>query len=431
MLWAAVRLGVGGTSLALLGFAAAIILPALEGRGPFATTSSIDDIVSLQVFLTAIAIPLLLLAALMDERRQTEQLIDRSEARMKVVAASTDTGMWQWDEATKQLWTTDYCWSMLGIDRSTPLTPGLFLDLVHPDDRGRIRAAMQAVFTTPDLKSLGEFRIRRPDGEVRWFVVRAHTEFDKVGKPIRVSGVLRDVTPYLRAREEATQLAGRLVDLQEKERQSIAEELHDSTAQHLVAVNLNLMALSGRITVTDETRNLLEEIRSSLSEATNELRTFTYLLRPPELAAEGINTALQRYVQGFERRTGVKATLRPSLHADVLPLEQQRALLRIAQESLANVHRHAGAHRVILELRCLGSWLHLVIRDDGKGLSRPPDDAAADPLRLGVGIPGMTARIRQLGGKIDIRSTSKGTTVHVAVPIDREVTLDEVSVQFA
>ena len=99
-------------------------------------------------------------------------------------------------------------------------------------------------------------------------------------------------------------------------------------------------------------------------------------------------------------------------------MDQQRALLRIVQESLANIYRHAAATRVWVDLRRWGDELHLVVRDNGHGMAGASRRSPSEPVRLGVGIPGMAARVRQLGGKIDIRSRAGLTTVHVALPLE-------------
>jgi signal transduction histidine kinase len=289
LLWAAIRWGVGGAGLSLLVFAGAVIVRALQGAGPFAAHSSTISVVSLQVYLTAISIPLMLLAALMQERKA--------------------------------------------------------------------------------------------------------------------------------ARRQSDELAEHLLNMQDEERKAIAEALHASTAQHLVASGLLLDMLERRISATEEARGVIEDIRTSIAEAIHELRTFTYLLRPPELERQGLVDVLQRYVKGFGMRTGLNARIRLGIDADELPIQQQRALLRIAQESLANVHRHAAATRVAVNLRRHGGELHLVIRDDGRGLQTAGVRVDAGSAPLGVGIPGMAARVRQLGGKMDIRSGARGTTVHVALPM--------------
>lgn len=415
LLWAAVRLGVGGTSCSLLVLAAAIVTQALRHNGPFAEGSPIEEVISLQAFLVTSSIPLMLLAALMDERRRTADLLVQSEARMQVAASSTDTGLWQWDARARQMWLTRNCREMFGLGPDTLPTRQTFLDAVHPEDRARMAGtiddALAGVAQTPV-----EFRLR-PDGPPRWILMHTHTDRDDAGQLIRVSGVFRDISERVAVRLEADQLRRRLVSLQDDERRRIAEELHDSTAQHLTAASLNLANLE--LKVPAKTRGLVAEILQSVREATTEIRTFAYLLHPPQLDEGGLCSVLRQYVPGFERRTGVRTSLRLTPRAELLPPDQQQAILRIAQESLGNVHRHALAKTASVDVRCIAGNVHLIVRDDGKGIRPDAGQQLGERLRLGVGMPAMTARVRQLGGRIDVSARRTGTTIHVAIPLPR------------
>ena len=417
LLWAAACWGVWGVSLSLLVAGSAIILAALGGRGVFAISSAPIGIVSLQVFLIAIAIPLVLLAALMEERRRAGEQLRQSQARTGIAAALTDTGLWQWDAVTSQLWMTEHCRKMFGLLPDFAYGPSAFLTAVHPDDRPGLRAALDEALAGKDVQTHSEFRAPDAAGEDRWYVLRTRAERDSHDRAVRVTGIFRDISEWVIAHRQAQQLASRLLTLQEDERRNIAQALHDSTIQHLVAAGLITGMVERRMTGTDETRSLFDDLRGSLHKAVMELRTFTYLLRPPELEHHGLCEVLRKYVTGFGLRTGVRALTRLNPQGDALPLEQQRALLRIAQESLANVHRHAGATRVTVNLRRYQDEMHLVISDDGCGL--PP--RRGQPVNFGVGIPGMAARVRQLGGKIDIRSGLRGAVVHVCLPIEEEL----------
>jgi two-component system, LuxR family, sensor kinase FixL len=205
LLWAAVRLGAGGLSLSLLVVAAVSLTSGYVGRGPFATGSPAENVLSLQVFLIAISIPLLLLAALVEERRRAEESLKQTEARMAVAAASTDTGLWQYDLPMGHLWATEHCRSMFGLDANTPLTPEAFLGAVHPDDRAAASAAMRVAASAAETARRIEFRVNHPSGQ-RWYLATANTEFDAHGEPIRVSGIFRDITPRRKAEQEAEQL---------------------------------------------------------------------------------------------------------------------------------------------------------------------------------------------------------------------------------
>jgi len=97
---------------------------------------------------------------------------------------------------------------------------------------------------------------------------------------------------------------------------------------------------------------------------------------------------------------------------DDAPPEIQRATLRVVQEALANVHRHAAASRVDVGARLVGGCLVVRVRDNGRGMT-----VAGGRHRMGVGIPGMQARLRQFGGDLKIRTGCKGTSLLAHVPV--------------
>ena len=193
------------------------------------------------------------------------------------------------------------------------------------------------------------------------------------------------------------------------ERRRIAEELHDSTAQHLVAAGLGLTKLKGMI-FTPEARDLLSEAMQSIRDATLEIRTLSYLLHPPQLGRVGLCAVLHEYVPGFESRTGVHTSLRLSPEIDRLPIPNQHAILRVAQQSLCNVHRHARATNAWITVRLTGSSVHVVIRDNGKGVDVAAGKELGDRLRMGVG---MSARV-------STPDDGKGAMVHVTIPLPEE-----------
>ncbi len=231
-----------------------------------------------------------------------------------------------------------------------------------------------------------------------------------------------DVTAIKEAEQALGEAAENLLSLQEEERQRISEELHDSTAQHLVAAGLNLMGLRSRVEARGEVLEFLQRIENSLSEASRELRTLTYLLHPPFLEANGLRETVRRYVEGFGKRTGVTAKLRIGQGVDVLPFVLQRPLFRVIQEALANVYRHASASQVAIDLRCIHQHLHLLVRDNGHGMGGVEHlgQKLSEPACPGVGIPGIRARLRQFGGKLVIKSGPRGTMLHAIVPIAAE-----------
>jgi two-component system, NarL family, sensor kinase len=217
------------------------------------------------------------------------------------------------------------------------------------------------------------------------------------------------------ARQELGELSEHLLVLQEEERRRIARELHDSTAQHLVAGTLGLMQIAAVADGNPAVLKACAEVEASLDKGLRELRIFTYLLHPPNLEREGLSATLREFVDGFCRRTGLAAAVRVSGSVDYLPFDLQRTLLRVVQEALANVQRHAMASRVSLVLRQRAGRVLLRVSDNGKGIADAT--AGGEPQRFGVGIRGMRARLKQFGGELRIKTKSRGTTLVAVVPL--------------
>ncbi|MET0658843.1 MAG: histidine kinase [Steroidobacteraceae bacterium] len=205
-----------------------------------------------------------------------------------------------------------------------------------------------------------------------------------------------------------------LVSLQEEERRRIAAELHDSTAQHLVAIELLMMRMRTVAQQTAGADTILDQMKSSLKEAQRELRIFTYLLHPPDLWEDGLKTALERFIEGFEDRTGIVAQAQIGRDIDAIPYPMQRSILRIAQEALANVHRHAQANIVTVKLTLRQGRVDLRVGDNGRGIA----ELSGSAPRHGVGIPGMRARARHFGGDVKLFSGRRGTLVAAMIPCE-------------
>jgi signal transduction histidine kinase len=221
------------------------------------------------------------------------------------------------------------------------------------------------------------------------------------------------------AQETIKDLSQRLLDLQEQERQRIAVELHDSTAQQLTAIGLHLIALRNQSPHDPATQRTFDEIERLVDESQREIRDFSYLLHPPYLDRDGLRTTLRRFIEGYARRTGLKATAQITHAVDSFTPEVQRALLRIVQEALSNVHRHAAASDVQITMKATARLFLFGVSDNGKGMGSPATGDASRPPPPGLGLPGMQARVRHLGGALRITSGTHGTTIVGKVPLSR------------
>jgi two-component system NarL family sensor kinase len=253
-------------------------------------------------------------------------------------------------------------------------------------------------------------------GDTRWFQMRA-SRFE-VGGAFKIVVAHEDVTEVRHADDERRAFGSQLLCTLEEERRRIARELHDSTAQHLTAVGLQLTRLR-QMNDGREIDSCVSEAREALLEAQREIRTFSYLLHPPVTDSESLISATNRLLEGFELRTGLTAKLR---HFDdplpALSSDRGAALFRVLQEALANVHKHAGARTVSVCLRHRGGSLLVEVEDDGAGIDIVDWEPGSHAhIVFGVGIPGMRARMKQFDGDLTIRRGRKGTIVRAWLPV--------------
>lgn len=252
------------------------------------------------------------------------------------------------------------------------------------------------------------------DRTALWYRLRA-TRIH-LGRWTGVIVTIDDVSDVHRARQAISRLSLRLNRVQQQERERIALELHDSTAQHLAAATLNLTGLRARASFSGRDAALLDDIERSLQNARDEVQVTSFVLYPARLDDGGLNGALERFLRIYTRQTGIRTELdAPPL--DSLPPKLQQALLRIAQEALTNVYRHAEASRASVHLRVTSKSVELCVADNGKGMDRIRQEDVTT-AGTGIGISGMQARAEQLGGALQVKSRhGEGTRILAKIPI--------------
>lgn len=231
-----------------------------------------------------------------------------------------------------------------------------------------------------------------------------------------VIGVVRDVTERRRLRS----FGHAALRAAEEERQRIARELHDDTAQALSTLLLRL-AVAKRAPETVDLGGFLEEIQTEISDIVGGIRRISRGLHPPVLRDAGIVPALQGHVRSLRDTPGVRAELdfeSASVDPD-LPEEQRLVVYRVVQEALSNAVRHSAADFIRVELGLENGELRARVRDDGQGFDA--EDGAV--LDRGLGLTGMRERASLVGGALSVESEpGQGTTVELRVPTNEGVT---------
>ena len=214
------------------------------------------------------------------------------------------------------------------------------------------------------------------------------------------------------------QKALQILHVQEEERKRISRELHDELGQALAAINTHL-ALVQRECVGDqdaELRTGIADVEKVLVGAIERMHGFARALRSAALDDLGLLPALRSYLKDYAERTGLLVRFERSAKDAPLNAEQKTALFRIAQESLANVAKHAQATEVVVTLGFAEDKMQLRIKDNGKGFAVKQQRTAVERNRLGL--LGMQERARLVNGRCLVQSAPGcGTTVMAEIPL--------------
>jgi PAS domain S-box-containing protein len=232
-----------------------------------------------------------------------------------------------------------------------------------------------------------------------------------------------DITRRKQAEDELRILSGHLLTLRDEERRRLARDLHDSVGQLLAGATMNVSILAGQFPPEDgRTGELLAEVSKLLEQSVREIRTISYLLHPPLLDEIGLLSALRWYVSGFSERSQIQVELEIPEDLGRFRRELELAVFRIVQETLTNVHRHSGSASAKITLARQPRQLRIKVEDCGRGMAVPLNNAGGNKRNTpGVGISGIRERVRQLGGQMQIRSGTSGTTVEILFPIQEAV----------
>jgi two-component system NarL family sensor kinase len=172
--------------------------------------------------------------------------------------------------------------------------------------------------------------------------------------------------------------------------------------------------------VNRKLRGLLSECKALAERCMREVRTLSYVLHPPVLEQAGLGDAIRDYVDGFAKRSGIHVELELSPRLGRMARDVEIALFRVVQESLTNIQRHSGSQQAKIRIH-RNSNLMLEISDRGQEAFVSRRKGKEEPrLEGGVGIPSMQERVKLIGGRLDIDSTSHGTTVRVTIPLGGE-----------
>ncbi len=348
----------------------------------------------------------------LSDRKRAEQLLRESEERFRLVANSAPVLIWM--SGTDKLCNFfNQCWlDFTGRKIEDELGEG-WVSSVHPEDVQRCLGTYSASFNARvDFEM--EYRLRRFDGEYRWMVDYGVPRFESDGTFCGYIGSCVDITERKSSAESLQALTGRLIHIQEEERTRIARELHDDFSQRLALQCIDIEQLRRKLPEHEvEERDRLSRMLKRARTMSSDIRSLSHELHSSRLDYIGLVPAISGLCKEIGEKYKIAVQFAEYDRPADIPKDVALCLFRVAQEALGNVVKHSQARTVQVELGFNSDGVSLRIIDDGSGF-----DPNSTKLGVGLGLVGMSERLRLVGGRLSIRSEHlRGAEILAEVPL--------------
>jgi signal transduction histidine kinase len=248
-------------------------------------------------------------------------------------------------------------------------------------------------------------------------ISRGYLELVRDGRERR-----RLIASLVAAQNETAQLQDELARTQREtgagiERTRLSRDIHDTIAQSLSSIGM--LARTAQSAEAEQQTRSLAQIEQLAREGLVDTRRIVDAMTPAELEGSALGDALRRMLDRMQEETGIRTDLHIDDSVPALPMAAEVALLRTAQSALANIRSHARAERVVVTLADAGEAVRLDIADDGVGFDATRWNATR-PRRGdgGYGLRAMRARLRELGGDLDVESSpGEGAALSASLPL--------------
>src|SRR5438093_7043262 len=447
LIWAAVRFGSRGASAAICTLTFLAIWSAGHGYGPFSTRSAEENALSIQMFLIVMSVPLLLLAAVIEERGKGAMTLREREDRISLAAESANLVFWSINFERKESWMSDKGRAIFNFGPDEPLCRELFLSRVHPEDRDAVDEAIEHARVESQTFEI-EYRLLRPDGDIRWLISRGRYLRNDRGGIRELIGVAIDITAQVKAdlqlglqREEMARMS-RVSSMGELTA-SLAHELN----QPLTAIASN--AAAGRRLLAEGTpdlemfEELLADVSSDARRAGDIIHGIHHFVRKSEgrRCPVNLNEIVQEVLRLLHsdllgRATAVETQLAPNLPAvDANPVQLQQVLLNLLTNSLeAMQSTPIGRRRIVISTKCDDTSSVLVsVCDSGGGLPKEDLDKvfthfySTKPNGMGMGLTIVRSIVEAHGGKLSAENTGEGARFFFLLPMTHRSETQEVA----
>jgi PAS domain S-box-containing protein len=355
------------------------------------------------------------------KRKKAEEKLRQSELRLKEAQAIAHIANWEIDLVKNIHTWSDELYRIFALNKSkVQASTELFLSFMHSDDAGEAeKMVTDALQHFTDSKI--DFRFKLADGKKRYGHIEWRFDFDAAGKPVRVFGILQDITERKEAEEsvkllektileqkikEQIKIRRAMIAGQEKERNHLGEELHDNINQILAGTKLYLSIVGNK---NEEMKELIKYPMELIDSSIEEIRILCHKMVSP-LKNIGLEKLIGDIIKKLDETTNIKTEFIYAVHKGILSDDLKLNIYRIIQELVNNIVKYAGAEHVKIMMQSDEKTIDITVTDDGAGFDM-------NKKRKGIGISNMINRVGSFNGEIKIESAAgKGCKTSISIP---------------
>ena len=363
------------------------------------------------------------------DRKFSEEALKEERQRLSGIIKGTNVATWEWNVQTGETIFNERWAEIIGytLEEISPVSIDTWLKLVHPDDLIKSEKLLNKHFQHELDFYEFETRMKHKNGSWVWVLDSGKvTSWTDDQKPLMMMGSHLDITErklveqeLKDSQEQLRNFAIHLQKVREKERLSITLEIHDSLAQFLAALKIDMGMFKSRLMKRNKAPDLqdvIAEMDNFIGQTDNTIKTARKImngLRPEQLELLGFVEATEAHLQDFEAAHHIKCQFETTHAEPDIDSEYELVLFWVLQESLNNVLKHAMATLVTVQLSYHDDKLVLEITDNGVGF-----DKNSCNQQDSFGIISMKEQLKLIKGNFEINSTiNKGTSVRVEIPL--------------
>jgi len=413
LLWSALRFGPAGVGISMIVIAWLSIRGTVYGRGPFIVSAPLDRVLSLQLFLFVAAVPFMVLAAIVEERKRAEKELRENEEKFRSVFSDASVGMAIVSLDGQFLAGNQEFCQFIGYPEQELLGKTV-QSVTHPEDWPMFSERLARALTDGAGFQRVEKRCLHKNGQVLFGDCSASVICDIDGNPQYLIADVLNITERKRAEEVLSSVSQRLIEAQEKERARIARELHDDLSQRMALLQIGLSQFKQNLpSLSAQAAVQLDRVAQTAREISSELRNLSHQLHPSKLDTLGLVASLEGFCREFSSQHNVQVQFVHRGIGEKIPKDLALCLFRIVQEALRNVAKHSGGREAKVVLCGLEDRIDLCVSDEGVGF-----EPASEKGNFGLGLISMQERLRLIGGQLLVESEpSHGTRIRVHIPL--------------